>query len=146
MRFELSCLKKSATFPTGFIHEAGFFARLDLRQLSVVRTHYLSAVGRQLCTNEKTLRTTESVGNVVELPEPAQQRLVAGGQRNRLARSAVVYFDVTIRDKADRHADRQMLRVDLGLFSDSCSAVSSGSGGIFRLGWYSVQMDSVPIE
>ena len=47
-----------------------------------------------------------------------------GGQRTHVARSPVVYFDVTIRDKADRHADRQILSVDLVLFAESGSGVS----------------------
>ena len=52
-------------------------------------------------------------------------------RRNRHERSVAQprrvsedYFYVTILDKAERHADRQILRVDLVLFAESGSGVS----------------------
>lgn len=45
-------------------------------------------------------------------------------QTDHIARSPVVYFDVTIRDKADRHAERQILSVDLVFFAGFGSGVS----------------------
>ena len=84
-----------------------------------------------------------SVANAASLIRIVATHPATGGARKS---NSVPYFDVTIRDKADRHAERQILSVVLVLFAESGSGVSTGSGGIFRLGWYSVQMDSVPIE